>query len=108
MATARALPGEVIDIRPFGNALATSATAVLVKTDTLEIVRLVVLAGRRVAEHRAKGGITVQCLEGSVEFTVGDDARRLDAGDMLYLPMGERHALLGIEDASLLVTIMLR
>ncbi|MBA3847408.1 MAG: cupin domain-containing protein [Planctomycetes bacterium] len=107
MGTTRALAGEVIDISPFGSALPGTATAILVKTETLEVIRLVVLAGRQVAEHRAKGVITVQCLEGSVQFTVGDEPRRLDAGGLLYLPKGERHALLGIHDASLLVTIML-
>ncbi len=108
MGTTGALAGEVIDISPFGPELPRAATAILVKTETLEIIRLVVLAGKQIAEHRARGEITVQCLEGSVQFIVGDDPRRLDAGGLLYLPKGERHALLGIDDASLLVTMMLR
>ena len=107
MGTTPALVGDVIDIRPFGDALPRSATAILVKTPTLEVIRLVVPAGKHIAEHRARGDITVQCLEGSVQFVLGAAPRRLDAGCLLHLPKGEPHALVGIEDASLLVTIAL-
>lgn len=108
MGTTPGLAGDLIDIKPLGDALPRSATHVLVRTPALEVIRLVVLAGKQVAEHRARGDITVQCLEGSVQFVLGGVPRRLDAGCLIYVPKGEPHALVGIDDASLLVTIALR
>jgi len=108
MADPHPLPGVVIDARPLGAALATAKTTVLAKTTAFEIIRLVVPAGKTIPEHQAKGDITVLCLEGRVDFVVGPIARRLEAGLLLSVPQGERHAVHGIDDASLLVTIMLR
>ncbi len=100
--------GDVVSVRPLGTALAGAAKSTLLKTDALQVVRLVLPAGKEIAPHRASGEATVQCLEGSVAFTVGEAVRELTAGDLLYLPAGETHALRGIEDASLLVTRLLR
>jgi quercetin dioxygenase-like cupin family protein len=41
-----------------------------------------------------------------VAFTALGKTRELKAGELLDLPVGEPHALKGIEDASLLLTIL--
>jgi quercetin dioxygenase-like cupin family protein len=99
--------GEVIDLRPLGEALAHAVTNTLVKTDRLEIIRFVVSAGKEWHGHQVIGEITVQCLEGRVAFTAGGTTRELAAGQMLYLAGNEPHSLRGIENASVLVTILL-
>ena len=58
-------------------------------------------------ELEAKGEIIVQCLEGKIGFTACGKTNELEAGHLLYLPAGEPHSLQGIEDGSLLVTILL-
>ena len=73
----------------------------------MEVIRLVVPAGKEIAEHKAKGEIVVQCLEGRVAFTAFGKAQNLEAGKLLYLPTGEPHTVKGVEDASLLLTILL-
>jgi quercetin dioxygenase-like cupin family protein len=108
MALPHARPGEVTDLRPLGPALTRSRTSTLVKTPTLEVVRVVLPAGKEIPSHQVPGEITVQCLEGKVEFTAGGAARRLEAGQFLYLEGNAPHALRGVEDASVLVTILLR
>jgi quercetin dioxygenase-like cupin family protein len=108
MAIPHAKSGELIDIRPLGAALAQARTTTLVKTKTLEIIRLVIPAGKDIPAHQAHGEITVQCLEGRVAFTVGDTKRVLEAGQLLYLSSEQPHSLHGIEDASVLLTILLR
>ncbi|HZT82349.1 MAG TPA: cupin domain-containing protein [Gemmataceae bacterium] len=108
MAVTHAQPGEVIDVRPLGAGLAAARTVTLVKTPTLEVIRLVVPAGKEHPPHQVPGEITVQCLEGRVAFTAGDATRELSAGHMLYLAGGQRHALRGLENSSLLLTILLR
>jgi quercetin dioxygenase-like cupin family protein len=107
MAIPHAKPGEVVDVRPLGPALASAQTATLVRAERVEVIRLVVPAGKDIPEHRAKGEIVVQCLEGRVAFTALGGTQTLGAGKLLYLPAGEPHAVKGIEDASVLLTILL-
>jgi quercetin dioxygenase-like cupin family protein len=107
MAITHAKSGDVIDIRPLGEALKRSLTTTLVKTDRLEVIRLVLPVGKEIPWHQVAGEITVQCLEGRVAFPAGGANRELAAGQMLYLAGNEPHALRGIEDASVLVTILL-
>ena len=108
MAIVDAGPGEVIDIVPLGDALDGSKISAnrLVKTTALEVVRIVVPAGKDIASHTAPGEVTVQCLEGAIDFTADGHTRRLTAGRLLYLRVGAVHALHGVEDASVLVTIV--
>ncbi len=107
MAIPHAKSGEVIDIHPLGSALAQARTTTLAKTETLEIIRLVIPSGKEIPGHQAHGEITVQCLEGRVAFTVGERKQDLKAGQLLFLSADEPHSLRGIEDASLLLTILL-
>src|SRR5436305_1637700 len=69
MAIPHAQPGEVIDVRPLGAGLATAKTSTLLKTEKVEIIRLVMGAGKTLAEHKARGEIIVHCLEGRLAFT---------------------------------------
>ncbi len=108
MAIPHAKSGEVIDILPLGAALAEGRTTTLVKSETLEIIRLVVPSGKEISTHQAPGEITVQCLEGSVHFTAGGERKNLKAGELVYLASEVPHSLHGIEDASVLLTIVLR
>jgi quercetin dioxygenase-like cupin family protein len=108
MAIPHARAGEVIDIRPLGPALSQARTTTLVKTNVLEVLRLVVKAGSEIPPHKVNGEITVQCLEGSVGFLIDGGTRVLEAGQMMFLTGGEMHAVRGIQDASVLVTILLQ
>src|SRR5690606_25983286 len=108
MAIPHAQSGEVIDVRPLGPSLATARTTTLVKSATLEVLRLVVTAGKEIPVHEVAGEVLLQCLEGMVGIQVGGDTQVLEAGQLLYLAGHEPHAVRGIQDASLLVTILLR
>ncbi|HVA49882.1 MAG TPA: cupin domain-containing protein [Pirellulales bacterium] len=108
MAIHHAAAAEVIDVRPLGAALKDTLTKTLVKTDTLEVIRIVLPAGKQLPPHRVEGEITVQCLEGRLAFDVEGTEHELAQGQMLYLAGGATHALRGIEDASVLVAILLR
>ncbi len=107
MAIPHAQPGELIDLRPLGDRLAESRTTVLIKTETLEVIRLVLPAGKELPEHRARGPITVQGLEGRVAFQTGETSCELTAGTLISLLPGQPHALQALEDSSLLLTIVL-
>lgn len=107
MAIAHAAPAQVIDIQPLGAKLANSRTTTLVKTATLQVIRMVVRAGEHHSKHHVPGEITVQCLEGRISFGVEDASHELKAGQMLYLAGGQPHDVKGIEDSSILLTILL-
>jgi quercetin dioxygenase-like cupin family protein len=108
MAIPHATSGEVIDVRPLGAAMAQTKTSTLVKSAAIEVIRLVIPAGKDIPAHQVAGEITVQCLEGRVAFTAGGTTRELSAGQMLHLAGSDSHSLHGVEDASVLVTILLR
>ena len=88
MAIPHANPGEPFDIRPQGEAISGAVTRALIKTDKLEVIRMVVPADKAIPLHSVAGEITVQCLEGLVAFTAGGTTHELAAGQMLYLPAG--------------------
>jgi quercetin dioxygenase-like cupin family protein len=107
MAIPHAAPGQPFDVRPLGPALRGTATTTLVKTGQLEVIRLVVPAGKEIPPHQVAREIIVQCLEGRIAFTALGQTRELQAGQMCYLSGGEEHSVKGLEDASALVTILL-
>ncbi len=105
MALKHAEPGEVVDLRPLGPALAAAKTSALVKSDRFEAVRLVVPAGTTIPSHQVEGYITLQCLEGRAVLGAGEDID-LRAGDWVYLERNASHSVRAIEDSSLLLTIL--
>ena len=54
MAISHAQPGQVIDVRPFGPALAGARTTALVKTESLEVIRLVIPRGKEIPTHTTR------------------------------------------------------
>lgn len=107
MAIPHAMPGEVVDVRPLGGALAEARTTTLFKTDNLEAVRIVMRSGKEISEHQAPGEIVVQCLEGKIAFTAMGKTKELAAGQLLYLAAAVPHSVTCVEDASFLLTILL-
>ena len=107
MAMPRATQGELIDVRPLGDALQVSKSVTLMRSEHMEVVRLVLPAGKHIPEHRAPGEITVQCLEGVVKFGTGTGTQVMRSGDMLFLLAGEPHWLEAVENGSVLVTLYL-
>jgi len=107
MAIPHAQPGEIVDVRPLGSALAGTKTSTLIKTTSVEVVRMVMPAGKVISDHKAPGEIIVQCLEGKIAFTAMGKTEELDAGQMLYLATRELHSVRAIEDSSFLLTILL-
>ena len=107
MGIMHAKPSEAIRVGPLGPALADTKTTVLVKAESLEVIRLIVPTGKEISSHRTRGEVTIQCLEGEVGIVVNGITEVLSAGQLLYLKKNELHSVRGIRDASLLLTIVL-
>ena len=108
MAIPHALPGEAIDVQPLGARLSGEKTVALFKSQDLEVMRLVLRAGKSLPPHRVAGEITVQCIEGSIDVTAEDASHVLRAGQLLFLLGNVLHGVRALEDASVLVTVVLK
>ncbi|WP_370209048.1 cupin domain-containing protein [Pararhodobacter marinus] len=106
MALEHAKPGEVVALRPPGERQAPGRTRAIVRTDSFEVVQLVVAVGTEIPTHKVPGRIMLQCLEGRVQLGLPSSNLELRAGDWLYLERGEPHSVRAIEHASLLLTIL--
>lgn len=109
MAIPHAAPGVPVDLRQQGEGFSNPQTVALVKNEAFEAIRMVIPAGHEVCHHHSvEGPITVQCVEGHVSFTADGDKRSLRAGGWLFLPGGVPHAISGVEDSVILLTILFR
>ncbi len=108
MAIPHSQPGEVTDVRPLGAALAGTRSHALFKSNDLEVMRIVLLAGQEMPPHAVVGEITLQCLEGLVTYTCNAGVRELAAGQLVHMSGGDIHGLRAVNDSSLLLTIVLK
>lgn len=106
MAIAHAISGEVVDLLPPGGGGNTpDKTLAIFKAKDLEVMRLVLPAGKHVPDHSVPGSITVQCLSGLVEVMLPGKTATLSGGQFAYLGGGVPHGLHALQDSDLLVTI---
>ena len=108
MALAHTTPGQPVDVQPLGAHLPSAKTVALFKSEDLEVIRLVLLAGKSLPPHKVPGEITVQCIEGALDVVTDGRSHVLRAGQLLYLSGGVVHGVTALEDASALVTVALR
>ena len=106
MAMQHVRPGEVFDLAPSSSSPVNEFSVAIVKTKMFEAVRLVVLSGTSIKEHKFDGPIMLQCLEGRVLLGLSECTRELSDGHWLYLDGGTPHSISGIQDATLLLTIL--
>jgi len=100
-------PGQPIDIAPLGAALRESATHAILKTRSLEVIRVVLRAGEALPPHTVRGELTLLCIEGAAEVIMDAAACVLRASQLVLLPAQTQHAVRALEDTSLLLTIQL-
>jgi quercetin dioxygenase-like cupin family protein len=101
-----AKPGEVVDLGPLGSKMKDAKTTAIIKSDRFEAIRLIVRADTEIPSHKVPGNITLHCLEGRVMLRLAQSTIDLNAGEWIYLDGGEAHSVKGIEDSSLLLTIL--
>lgn len=105
MALPHARPGQPIDISPLGPDLAHAASHAILKTRSLELMRIVLCRGAELPPHSVYGECTLLCLEGAVVVEADGSACELRANQLVLLPALQMHAVRAMEDASLLLTI---
>lgn len=102
MALAHAKPGEVISLhRPDA-----ARTRALTRQPSFEAVHLIVAVGQDIARHQVPGRLTLHCLEGHIRLMLDTGDVDMRARDWIFLDRAAPHALHGVVDAALLLTIL--
>jgi len=76
------------------------------KTDSFETIHLIVPAGGEIPEHMIGGSLSLCCLEGEAIIDIPGGEARMKQGDWLYLDPQVLHAIRGVTDAGLLLTVL--
>jgi quercetin dioxygenase-like cupin family protein len=108
MALHHATSGELIDIRPLGDAtLRWAKSRALFKTGHLEVSRIVLKSDEEVPPHEVPGDTTIQCLDGTLQATAGTTTQSMQAGDLICIARGERFSIRATATCSFLMTMVL-
>jgi quercetin dioxygenase-like cupin family protein len=98
--------GEIVNLTKYGLNDGSASRRALVKTGQFEAMYVSIEAGKKIPEHSVPGQATVQCLDGVINMILENGTVTLRQGDWMYLGQGQAHAVEGIEQGALLVTIL--
>ncbi len=77
----------------------------LAKHGSLRLTLTVIRKGVEVGTHHADSPMTLQTLEGSLRYRVGNDEFEIREGEILYFGPGHAQDIKALEDTALLLTI---
>lgn len=77
----------------------------LVKEGDLRLTMTVLEEEAEVSTHHAVSPMTLQVLEGRLHYRVGEEERRLEAGELLFFGPGHAEDIRALEDTALLLMI---
>lgn len=75
------------------------------KSETMRIVLMGLHAHAELKTHKANGVISVQVLEGSVDFSTADQTSHLEKGHMIALKENVLHSVFALKDSFVLLTL---
>ena len=107
MSIPHAQAGQPVAVMPFAAALSGQKTVALFKSAQLEVMRLVLAAGKSMPLHKVAGETTIQCIEGAIDVQLNGGSTTLSAGHLLFLPSQVPHSLHAQQDSSALLTMVL-
>lgn len=107
MALHHATSGEKIALQRGDNDIAHFTSVALVKTEHMELIRLVLPVERPIPEHRVDGEVTVLCLKGEIAVDAHGATTSLLPNEMVYLSGGVPHTVRAVKDAVALMTILI-
>ncbi len=106
MARHHAKPGEIVDLQTWAADLPREHTKAIVKTNEMELIRMVLPAGKGIPNHKVDGPITVQCVAGKIAFTAMGATQEINYDQLIHLLPEEPHSLKAIDDSVVLMTII--
>lgn len=107
MALPHAAPGDLIDVQPYADRLAEAFSIALLRGEQLEVLRLVLHAGKSIPRHHLDTEATLQCIEGSVELRIDAATTYLGPGQLICLARDVPYSIHAMRDSSMLMTVVL-
>ena len=98
---------DVINVGPLGDELRGTVSTSLIKTDSIQLLHLVLGAHQDQPQHHVDKECVIHCLEGEVEVVTGSGVRKLRAGTVIVLPARQQHALRARVQSAVLLTLLL-
>lgn len=98
--------GRLVHVQPLTATDEKSRKITLSKTPQVKVIQLIVPAGQDVPTHEAQGDLIVHCLEGRVSLFARGNDYDLAKGHLLHLLIDEPFSIRGIDDASVLLTLV--
>lgn len=80
-------------------------TIILTKSATMRVVLRALHAGSALGTHKADGQISVQVLQGRIEFVADGRTVEMRQGQLLVLEGGAPHSLRAIDESAILITL---
>jgi len=108
MATHHAKSGEIVDLQTWAADLPKEHTKAIVKTDEMELIRIVLPAGKGIPDHKVAGPITIQCVSGNIGITAMGATHILNYKQLMHLMPGEPYSFKAVEDSVVLLTIVFK
>ena len=99
------LDTEIARFPPEPESAARHRAEILVKTETLRVVLVTMLADGTLQEHNAPGPLTIHVLRGALRLRVAERTAELHAGELLALAPDVPYAIEGAADGAFLMTI---
>ncbi|MHB9035078.1 MAG: cupin domain-containing protein [Armatimonadota bacterium] len=73
--------------------------------DNYKVVLFMMPAGQYLSPHTSTMPATVYVLQGTADFTLGDEAHEVETGDHFYMPPNFNHAIRAKEDFVFLLNL---
>jgi quercetin dioxygenase-like cupin family protein len=75
------------------------------KSNTMRIVLMGLHQNAELKPHKANGVISVQVLEGKLNFTTGQQTYEVEKGQMIALPENRTHSVVALKETFFLLTL---
>ncbi len=105
MALKHAASGEVVNIYNAYSQIPESRSLAIVSATEVEVIRLVLNAGKAVPQHALDGPFTLHCLKGAIEVKTDGDWQPLGPDDLVYLAASVLHEIRAVADSTVLLTL---
>src|SRR3990167_3388807 len=106
MALKHAASGEVVNLLSAAESPDFISQAI-VSAPRIEVMRLVLQAGKVIPGHAVAGPLTLHCLQGSADVQAQGAWREMRDNDRMYRAEEAEHALQAKTDSSMLVPLFL-
>jgi quercetin dioxygenase-like cupin family protein len=77
----------------------------LVKGDGINVALMMLKKGAKLQQHHTRAPITVQVIEGRINFIAGGKTQRVTAGSIVALERAIEHSVEALEESALVLTV---